>query len=48
MRFGDYIAVVCTLVLYRHGIKGVITKIKYMVVLKDRVLALWGPSSTSG
>ena len=54
MRFGDYITVVCTLintlliiVLYRHGIKCVVTKVKYIVELKDRVLAPWGPSSIS-
>ena len=56
LRFGDYITVVCTLiktiliiVLYRHrhGIKCVVTKVKYIVELKDRVLAPWGPSSIS-
>ena len=54
MRFGDYIPVVCTLintlyiiVLYRHGIKCVITKVEYIVELKDRVLAPWGSSSIS-
>ena len=54
LRFGDYITVVCTLinnlliiVLYRHGINCVITKVKYIVELKDRVLAPWGPSSIS-
>ena len=53
-RFGDYIAVVCTLintlliiVLCRHGIKCVITKVKCIVELKDRVLTPWGPSSIS-
>ena len=53
-RFGNYVAIVCTLintlliiVLYRHGIKCVITKVKYIVELKDRVLAPWGPSSIS-
>ena len=52
--FGDYITVICTLintlliiVLYWHGIKCVITKVKYIVELKDRVLAPWGPSSIS-
>ena len=46
--------VICTLinilliiVLYRHGNKCVITKVKYIVELKDRVLAPWGPSSIS-
>ena len=45
-RFGDYKALVCTLintlpiiVLYKHGIKCVITKAEYIVELKDRVLA---------
>ena len=54
LRFGDYIAVVCTLintlliiVLYRHGIKCVITRVKHIVELKDRVLPPWGPSSIS-
>ena len=53
-RFGDYVAIVCTLintlliiVLYRHGIKCVITKVKYIVDFKDRVLVPWGPSSIS-
>ena len=54
LRFGDYVTVVCTLiytlliiVLYRHGIKCVITKVRYIVEPKDRVLAPWGPSSIS-
>ena len=53
-RFGDHIAIVCTLintllikVLYRHSIKCVTTKVKYIVELKDRVLAPWVPSSIS-
>ena len=53
-RFGDYITVVYALnytyliiVLYRHGIKCAITKVKHIVELKDRVLAPWGPSSIS-
>ena len=54
MRFGEYVAIVYTLintlliiVLYRHGIKCAITKVKHIVELKDRVLAPWGPSSIS-
>ena len=46
-RFVDYINLVCTvintlliIVLYRHGIKCVITRVKYIVELKDRVLAV--------
>ena len=35
------------IVLYRHGIKCAITKVKHTVELKDRVLAPWGPSSIS-
>ena len=53
-RFANYVAIVCTListlliiVLYRNGIKCVITKVKYIVELKDRVLVPWGPSSIS-
>ena len=52
MRFGEYVAIVYTLIntlliilLYRHGIKCAITKVKYIVELKDRVLAPWGLSS---
>ena len=52
--FGEYVAIVYTLintlliiVLYRHGIKCAITKVKHIVELKDRVLAPWGPSSIS-
>ena len=54
MRFGEYVAIVYTLintlliiVLYRHGIKCAITKVKHIVELKDRVLAPWGPLSIS-
>ena len=54
LRFGEYVAIVYTLinklfiiVLYRHGIKYAITKVKHIVELKDRVLAPWGPSSIS-
>ena len=54
LRFGEYVAIVYTLintlliiVLYRHGIKCAITKVKHIVELKDRVLAPWGPSSIS-
>ena len=54
MRFGEYVAIVCTLIitlliilLYRHGIKCAITKVKSIVELKDRVLTPWGPSSIS-
>ena len=50
LRFGEYVAIVYTLintlliiVLYRHGIKCAITKVKHIVELKDRVLAPWGP-----
>ena len=46
--------VVCTvintlliIVLYRHGIKCVITRVKHIVELRDRVPAPWGPSSIS-
>ena len=53
-RFVDYINVVCTvintlliIVLYRHGIKCVVTRVKHIVELKDRVLVPWGPSSIS-
>ena len=50
-RFGDYIAVVCTLIkillIIVHGIKCVITKVKYIVELKDRVLVPWDLSSIS-
>ena len=52
--FVDYITVVCTIintlliiVLNRHGIKCVITRVKNIVELKDRVLAPWGPSFIS-
>ena len=34
-------------VLYRHGIECVITKVKCIVELKGRVLAPWGLSSIS-
>ena len=54
LRFGEYVAIVHTLintlliiVLYRHGIKCAITKVKHIVELKDRVLAPWDPSSIS-
>ena len=54
LRFGENVAIVYTLintlliiVLYRHGIKCAITKVKHIVELKDRVLAPWGPSSIS-
>ena len=54
LRFGEYVAIVYTLintlliiVLYRHGIKCAITKVKHIVELKDRVLVPWGPSSIS-
>ena len=54
LRFGEYVAIVYTLintlpiiVLYRHGIKCAITKVKHIVELKDRGLAPWGPSSIS-
>ena len=54
LRFGEYKAIVCTLnnslpiiVLYRHSIECAISKVKYIVELKDRVLAPWGPSSIS-
>ena len=54
LRFGDYKTVVCTLintlpiiVLHRHGMKCVITKVEYILELKDRVLAPWGSSSIS-
>ena len=50
-RFGDYIAVLCILIkillIIVHGIECVITKVKYIVELKDRVLAPWGPLSIS-
>ena len=52
-RFVDYITVVCNdstplgYLGYCTGIKCVITKVKYIVELKDRVLVPWGPLSIS-
>ena len=52
-RFGNYIAVVCTLIgilliiVLRDGIKCVVINVKSTVELKDKLLAPWGLSSIS-
>ena len=46
-RRSDFINTLLIIVLYRHGIKFVLTKVKYVIELKDRVLASEGPLSIS-